>query len=49
MPRASTTRWSAHHNVVKPVKMKFDEIISALNALCKPTENLETREGATNL
>ena len=41
--RLSTTRWSAHHDAVKPVKEHFDEFVEAIKALCDPSENLKTR------
>uniref|UniRef100_A0A0B7BPZ0 Uncharacterized protein n=1 Tax=Arion vulgaris TaxID=1028688 RepID=A0A0B7BPZ0_9EUPU len=44
--RLSTTRWSAHHAAVKPVKDKFDECVAAIEALCDPRENVETRGAA---
>jgi hypothetical protein len=47
--RLSTTRWSAHHAAVKPVKNKFDECVAAIEALCGPRENLDTRGTAQGL
>ncbi|XP_056392625.1 zinc finger MYM-type protein 1-like [Hyla sarda] len=47
--RLSTTRWSAHHAAVKPVKEKFDMFVLVLEALCEPCENLETRGAAQGL
>ncbi|XP_040197560.1 zinc finger MYM-type protein 1-like [Rana temporaria] len=44
--RLSTTRWSAHHAAVKPVKEKFDLFVSAIEALCDTCENLDTRGAA---
>ncbi|XP_065664641.1 uncharacterized protein LOC136086277 [Hydra vulgaris] len=44
--RLSITHWSAHHAAVKPVKDKFDECVAAIEALCDPCKNVETR-GAT--
>ncbi|XP_053569321.1 LOW QUALITY PROTEIN: zinc finger MYM-type protein 1-like [Bombina bombina] len=44
--RLSTTRWSAHHAAVKPVKEKFDKFVEAIGDLCDPDENLETRGAA---
>jgi len=41
--RLSTTRWSAHYAAVKPVKDKFDECMAAIEALCDPSKNLDTR------
>ena len=38
-----TTRRSAHHAAVKPVKDKFDECVAAIEALCDPRENFDTR------
>lgn len=47
--RLSTTRWSAHHAAVMPVKEKFDKFVSAIEALCDPHENLVTRGAAQGL
>ena len=47
--RLSTTRWSAHYAAVKPVKDKFDECMAAIEALCDPSENLDTRGTAQGL
>jgi len=47
--RLSTTRWSAHHAAVKPVKENFDEFLEAIEALSDAQENLETRATAQNL
>ncbi|KAM9311655.1 zinc finger MYM-type protein 1-like [Gastrophryne carolinensis] len=47
--RLSTTRWSAHHAAVKPVKDKFDMFVSALETLCEPCENMDTRGAAQGL
>lgn len=44
--RLSSTRWSAHHDAVKPVKEKFDKFVAAIQALCESRENLETRGAA---
>ena len=49
LKRLSTTRWSVHHIAVKPVKDKFDECITAIEALCDPRENLDTRGTAQGL
>ena len=45
MKRLSTTRWSAHHAAVKPVKGEFDECVMAIEALRNSCENL-VRRGA---
>lgn len=47
--RLSTTRWSAHHAAVKPVKDNFEECVAAIEALCDPRENVETRGAAQGL
>lgn len=49
MKRLSTTRWSAHSAAVRSVKEKFDEIVAAIEALCDPQENLDTRGTAQGL
>ena len=41
--RHSQTRWSAHHDAVKPMKANFEKLTSALEALCNPKENIDTR------
>lgn len=43
MKRLSTTHWNAHHAAVKPLKDKFDECMAAIEALCDPGENFDTR------
>lgn len=45
----STTRWCSHHAAVKAVKEKFDECVAAIEALCDPDENLDTRGTARGL
>jgi len=47
--RLSTTRWSAHHDTVKPVKEKFDDFVAAIETLSRPDENLDTRGAARGL
>lgn len=49
LKRLSTTRWSSHHAAVKVVKEKFDECVAAIEALCDPDENLDTRGTARSL
>ena len=44
--RQSTTCWIANHDAVKPVKEKFDKFVAAIEALCDPHENLDTRGAA---
>lgn len=38
-----TTRWIAHHSTVKSVKEMFDECVVAIESLCDPHENVDTR------
>lgn len=44
--RLSETRWSSHHDAIKPVKKHLKEITEALDELCDPSENLDTRGSA---
>ncbi|CAN7946090.1 unnamed protein product [Ixodes hexagonus] len=46
LKRLSATRWSAHYAAVKPVKEHFDELVAAMQALCEPQENVDTRGAA---
>ena len=41
LKRLSTTRWSSQHAAVKAVKEKFDECVTAIEALCDSDENLD--------
>lgn len=47
--RVATTRWSAHHASVKVMAEKFDEVTKAIEELCDPKENLDTKGAAQNL
>ncbi|XP_063794591.1 zinc finger MYM-type protein 1-like [Pseudophryne corroboree] len=47
--RLSTTRWSAHHAAVTPVKEKLDKFVDAIEALCDVHENVDTRGAAQGL
>ena len=46
LKRLSTTRWSAHRNAVLPICEKYDEVIEALELLCRVGENIDTRGAA---
>ena len=43
------TRWSAHHVAVKALHADFDRIMDALEKLCNPNENLNTRGDAHSI
>ncbi|CAH2327032.1 zinc finger MYM-type 1-like [Pelobates cultripes] len=45
----SQTRWSAHYDAVKPVRANFEKLTSALEQLCNPKENVDTRGSAQML
>ncbi|XP_077341212.1 zinc finger MYM-type protein 1-like [Lithobates pipiens] len=47
--RLSQTRWSAHYDAVKPVRANFEKLTSALEKLCDPKENVDTRGSAQML
>ncbi|CAH2295677.1 Hypothetical predicted protein [Pelobates cultripes] len=47
--RLSQTRWSAHYDDVKPVRASFEKLTSALEKLCNPKENVDTRGSAQML
>lgn len=47
--RLSTTRWSAHYAAVKAVEENFDKVIAAIEELCDPQENVDTRGSAQSL
>ncbi|CAH2275795.1 chloride anion exchanger-like [Pelobates cultripes] len=47
--RLSQTRWSAHYDAVKPVRANFEKLTSALEKLCNPKENVDTRGSAQML
>ncbi|CAH2310718.1 zinc finger MYM-type 1-like [Pelobates cultripes] len=47
--RLSQTRWSAHCDAVKPVRANFEKLTSALEKLCNPKENVDTRGSAQML
>ena len=49
LKRLVEIRWSAHYNAVKPVSENYDSYIEATEALCDPTENVETRGAAQTL
>ncbi|XP_042235923.1 uncharacterized protein LOC121875432 [Homarus americanus] len=44
--RLSQTRWSAHHDAVKPLKKQFEKLIIALETLMDQRENVDTRGSA---
>lgn len=44
--RLSETRWSAHHEAIKPVMGNFEKLIEAVEELCQPDETVETRGAA---
>lgn len=44
--RVNETRWSAHHDAVKPVINQFTELVDAIEALTDPAENIDTRGSA---
>ena len=46
LKRVIDTRWSAHRTALKALHAGFDEIMDALEELCKPSENLNTRGDA---
>ncbi|XP_077340582.1 zinc finger MYM-type protein 1-like [Lithobates pipiens] len=47
--RLSQTRWSAHYDAVKPVRANLKKLTSALEKLCDPKENVDTRGSAQML
>jgi len=47
--RLSGTRWSEHYNAVKPVMNNFQKLVIALEMLCDPSENVDTRGSAQML
>ena len=46
LKRVIDTRWSAHHAAVKALQASFDGRMYALEELCNPNENLNTRGDA---
>ena len=46
LKRVIDTRWSAHRAAVNALHTGFDEIMDALEELCNPSENLNTRGDA---
>ena len=46
LKRVIDTRWSAHRAAVNALHTDFDEIMDALEELCNPSENLNTRGDA---
>ncbi|RUM29574.1 MAG: hypothetical protein DSY42_06210 [Aquifex sp.] len=44
--KLSQTRWSAHHDAVKPLKKQFGKLIAALETLTDHRENVDTRGSA---
>ena len=46
LKRAIDTRWSSHRAAVNALHIGFDEIMDALEELCNPSENLNTRGDA---
>ena len=46
LKRLVGTRWNARYNAVKPISENYDSYIEASEALCDPTENVETRGAA---
>ena len=44
--KLSQTRWSAHHEAVKPVMKYYEKLVKAVEKLCEPTENVDTRGSA---
>ena len=49
LKRVIDTRWSAHHAAVKALHAGFDGIMDALEELCNPNENLNTRGDAYSI
>ena len=49
LKRVIDTRWSAHHAAVKALPAGFDGIMDALEKLCHPNENLNTRGDAHSI
>ena len=50
LKRLSDTRWNAHHDSVKAVTEKVEEIVATLEEMCDPSkENLDTRSAASLL
>lgn len=50
--RLVETRWSAHHDAVKPLKNNFEKFVSTLEDMSDPSssrENADTREAASTL
>lgn len=46
------TRWSAHHDAVKPLKYNFKKLVSTLEDMCDSSSssaNADTREAASTL
>lgn len=41
--RLCETRWSAYHDAVKSVMVNFPKIVQAVEKLCDPSENIDTR------
>ncbi|XP_047141055.1 uncharacterized protein LOC124816079 [Hydra vulgaris] len=41
--RLNDTRWSAHHDGVKPIFKHFEKLVKAVEKLCDASENLDTR------
>ena len=39
-------RWNSMFEAVKPVSKNYDHYVDAINALCNPDENLDTKSGA---
>ena len=44
--RLNDTRWSAHHDAVKPIFKHFEKLVKAVEKLCDASENLDTRGAA---
>ncbi|XP_044765413.1 zinc finger MYM-type protein 1-like [Coccinella septempunctata] len=44
--RLCDTRWSAHHDAVKPIFKNFKKLVDAVDKLCDASENLDTRGAA---
>ncbi|XP_065668003.1 52 kDa repressor of the inhibitor of the protein kinase-like [Hydra vulgaris] len=44
--RLNDTRWSAHHDAVKPIFKHFEKLVKAVEKLCDASKNLDTRGAA---
>ena len=49
LKRMIETRWSTHHAAVKALPAGFDGIMDALEELCNPNENFNTRGDAHSI